>query len=136
VLAGSSGDDGLDAAGWVDGAGAEVLVSGGVYEDSSLSDPVAVCPGTPPLPTELPWRTEEPPPEEAPVPPPWGVHPGEVGALAGGEGAAGAAGVEPPEGSTTVSPGGEPPDSSSAATAPAGATAATANIAAIIKSPR
>ena len=82
----------------------------------------------PPLPTELPcWIGADPPPE-VPELPLGVVHPGEVGAAAGGE-AAGAVGVELDGSSAEAEP-----DSPPAASAPAGVRAATTKIAAVTQS--
>ena len=92
VLSDSSVVEGIGVTGVLDGSGAS-LTGSGASEVPSLLDPVFV--GAPPLPTELPrWIGAAPPPPEVPEPPLGVVHPGEVGAVAGGEVVAGAVGVE------------------------------------------
>lgn len=108
VLVGSSNVDGVEG---VTGSGSYELLGGGVYEGSSLSD--SVFPGTTPLPTELPCWMGAASPLDAPS---CGDH--SVGGLAGGAGCVGSA---------TAPPVDEPSlDSSPAATAPAGASRASA----------
>jgi hypothetical protein len=125
VLSDSSVVEGIGVTGVLDGSGAS-LTGSGASEVPSLLDPVFV--GAPPLPTELPrWIGADPPPE-VPEPPLGAVHPGEVGSAAGG----GVVGVEP-DGSTPDSAEAEP-DSPPAASAPAGARAATTNAAAVTQS--